>query len=70
MSDFASGFRPAEATGIRCPDCGHALNFNRSCTQPLIVCAGCGASFDPIRFLDQLDDDFDEVYADVPMDRM
>ena len=36
----------------------------------LLACDACGASFDPIRFLDQLDETFEEIYADIPIDRM
>jgi|GEM_PF-1955426 len=63
-------FQATEATGLTCPDCGHALTFSRTCHQAELVCQGCGARFDPARFLDQLDETFEETYADIPLDRL
>lgn len=64
-------FQPTEAEELTCPQCGgHTLIFSRTCQQAEFVCQGCGARFDPARFLDQLDDSFEETYADIPLDRM
>ncbi|MGD9609515.1 MAG: dual CXXC motif small (seleno)protein [Desulfovibrionaceae bacterium] len=63
-------FTPKAAQGLFCPDCGHLLTFTRSCVRAMFVCDGCGKSFDPSRFVDRLDEDFEEAYADVPINRM
>jgi len=63
-------FSPKQAQGLSCPDCGRSLTYTRSCLQALLVCDGCGKSFDPARFTDQLDEAFEETYANVPIDRM
>jgi len=33
-------------------------------------CGSCGASFNLTDFVEHMDDDFDEAYANVPMDRL
>jgi hypothetical protein len=63
-------FTPKAAQGLPCPDCGRSLTFTRSCVRAMFVCDGCGASFDPSRFVDRLGEDFEEAYADVPLNRM
>jgi len=70
MTFSRTRFQPTEAKGLACPTCGHTLTFTRSCQHALLACDACGASFDPIRFLDQLDETFEEIYADIPIDRM
>ncbi len=63
-------FKPSAARGIACPGCGQPLTFERSCLRVMLACHACGREFDPARFVDQLGDDFEEVYANVPIDRM
>lgn len=63
-------FEPAMAKGLSCPDCGKTLTFTRSCVRAMLVCDACGASFDPARFVDQMDDAFEKIYANIPLDRM
>jgi hypothetical protein len=70
MTFSRSRFQPTEATGLTCPECGQPLTFTRSCQRAMLACDACGASFDPARFLDQLDDTFEEIYAYIPLDRM
>jgi hypothetical protein len=70
MAFLRTRFTPTEAKGLSCPTCGQPLTFTRSCVQAMIVCDGCGASFDPAAFVDQLDDAFEEAYANVPINRM
>jgi predicted amidophosphoribosyltransferase len=62
-------FRPTE-TKVACPGCGKQLTYERSCLRIMLTCHGCGREFDPADYVDQLDDDFDAVYANVPLDRM
>ncbi|EFL50670.1 conserved hypothetical protein [Solidesulfovibrio fructosivorans JJ]] len=62
-------FSPTEAK-VTCPNCGKHLTYERSCLRIMLTCHACGKEFDPAGLVDQLDDDFDEVYANVPLDRM
>lgn len=62
-------FAPATAKAT-CPQCGKQLTYERTCLQIMLSCHACGKQFDPARFVEQLDDDFDEAYANVPLDRM
>ncbi|WP_428564123.1 MAG: dual CXXC motif small (seleno)protein [Solidesulfovibrio sp. DCME] len=62
-------FTPATAKAA-CPQCGQRLTYERSCLRIMLTCHACGREFDPARFVDELDDDFDEAYANVPLDRM
>ena len=62
-------FQPATAK-LACPECGQALTFDRTCLRIMLSCHGCGREFDPARFAAELDDDFDEAYANVPLNRM
>jgi ribosomal protein L37AE/L43A len=70
MAFSRTRFTPTTATGLSCPKCGQRLTFTRSCVRALVVCDGCGASFDPATFVDQLDDAFEEAYANVPINRI
>jgi uncharacterized protein (DUF983 family) len=70
MAFLRTRFTPTKATGVKCPQCGHGLTFSRSCLRAMLVCDGCGKNFDPADFVDQLGDLFEEVYANVPIDRM
>ena len=63
-------FRPTEATGLACPACGRGLTFTRTCRQALLACNGCGATYAPSQFLDRLGETFEDIYADIPLDRM
>lgn len=70
MTFSRTRFTPTEAKGLACPKCGQHLVYTRSCVRAMIVCDACGASFDPAAFVAQLDDDFEEAYANVPLNRM
>ena len=63
-------FEPTTAKGVACPQCSGALTFDRTCLSVMLTCKGCGAGYDPARFAAELGDDLDEVYANVPMNRM
>jgi len=63
-------FEPSTAKGLVCPQCGQALTFDRTCLRAMLTCHSCGKEFDPAQFVDQLDDDFEEAYADIPINRM
>ena len=63
-------FQPATAKTLACPHCGRHLTYERTCLHVMLTCHGCGKEFDPSRFVDQLDDDFEEAYANIPMNRM
>lgn len=62
-------FQPT-AANVDCPHCGRSLTYERTCLRIMLTCHGCGKEFDPARFVSQLDDDFDEAYANVPLNRM
>ncbi len=62
-------FQPT-AANVDCPHCGRSLTYERTCLRIMLTCHGCGREFDPARFASQLDDDFDEAYANVPLNRM
>ena len=63
-------FEPTTAKKLVCPTCGGGLTYDRTCLTVMLTCRGCGGSFDPARFVADLDDDFDEAYANVPLNRM
>ncbi|MHC1790858.1 dual CXXC motif small (seleno)protein [Solidesulfovibrio sp.] len=63
-------FEPTTAKGIACPTCGGRLTYDRTCLTVMLACQGCHGTFDPARFAADLDDDFDEAYANVPLNRM
>jgi hypothetical protein len=63
-------FEPSMPKGLACPICGGALTFERTCLRAMLTCQACGKDFDPARFVDQLDDDFEEAYANIPINRM
>ncbi|MFZ5812495.1 MAG: dual CXXC motif small (seleno)protein [Thermodesulfobacteriota bacterium] len=33
-------------------------------------CGSCGAQYDPARFLDEMDEEFDQAFAGMPLDRL
>lgn len=62
-------FKPTTAK-VNCPHCGEPLTYERTCLHVMLSCHACGREFDPAQLVDQLGDDFDEVYANVPLNRM
>ena len=62
-------FEPSRAN-VACSHCGKQLTYERTCLHIMLTCHACGKEFDPSRFVAELDDDFDEAYANVPLDRM
>jgi uncharacterized protein (DUF983 family) len=63
-------FEPATAKGLTCPHCGRPMTYERSCLRVMLACHACGREYDPARFVAELDDDFEEAYANIPLDRM
>jgi tRNA(Ile2) C34 agmatinyltransferase TiaS len=54
----------------RCARCGEPLALTRSCSRAYLRCVSCGAAFNLADYLNEMDEDFDEAYANVPMDRL
>lgn len=63
-------FTPSTAKSLTCPQCGQALTYGRTCLSVMLSCHACGKTFDPAAFVSDLDDDFEEAYANVPLNRM
>jgi len=63
-------FESTTAKGLTCPDCGKELTFDRTCLKAMLTCRACGREFDPARFVAELEDDFEEAYANITIDRM
>jgi hypothetical protein len=39
-------------------------------TRAFLRCGSCGAQYDPARFLDEMDEEFDQAFAGMPLDRL
>ncbi|MHC1712733.1 MAG: dual CXXC motif small (seleno)protein [Solidesulfovibrio sp.] len=63
-------FEPSMAKGLTCPSCNGPLTFERTCLHAMLTCKSCRKDYDPALFVEQLDDDFEEAYANIPMNRM
>lgn len=61
----------SDKSSIPCPDCAAGrMHVARSCHEVWYECQQCGSRHEVSELIDQLDDEFDEDVAFVPMDRM
>jgi transcription elongation factor Elf1 len=57
-------------TRLSCPACSGRLALDRLCTRAVLRCKSCGATYPLESFTDMMDEDWEEFYAGVPLDRM
>ncbi len=69
FSRFGVSFSPKTGKS-KCARCGGALTLSRSCLTAYLQCPACGARYALTDFVKDMDEDFDEAYANIPMDRL
>jgi uncharacterized Zn finger protein len=62
--------RVSNNSTVPCPDCSGDMRVARSCHEVWYECQDCGSRHEIPEVVSQLDDDFDEDVAFVPLDRM
>lgn len=70
MLHGSESFSRAVALKVPCPRCGGELAAERDCRRAYLRCTFCNAQYNPSQFLDQMDEDFDEAFARMPVDRL
>jgi len=69
FSKFGVSFSPRTGKA-KCSRCGGQLTLSRSCLTAFLRCPSCGTRFELADFVKDMDEDFDEAYANIPMDRL
>jgi len=70
MLHGSASFSKAVALKVACPRCGGELQAERDWRRAYLRCKFCSAQYHPAQFLAQMDDDFDDAFAGMPLDRL